>query len=226
MAHKVKSLVASERVQLQWQRRVSAEYGSAAIASQLLHWLIQLGVSPDLLYQCQEVVREELMHTDLSREVYLAAGGGDQAIFIHPQQLVIPHAEGEELIYRALEFTADFFCCGETVAAPLFRAMVEGTTIDIAKKSLMRIVKDEEGHGEFGWELLEELLSISTSDQRNRLKERVSGFVSRIVSTNQMNETIRDDETIWGLLSGKVYADITATTASEVLVPNFKSLLK
>lgn len=217
--------IASPLVIRQWRERVVAEYGSAAIASQLLHWLIQIGVSPDLLFRSQEVVREELMHTEVSRTVYLDAGGSEDAIAINPQQLLIPHADGFEMLYRAMEFTADFFCCGETVAAPLFQAMVDVSKVDSAKKSLKRIVKDEEGHGEFGWELLDELLSFSTTEQREGLKEKVPSFVVRIIEAYAADFSLSDDDKAWGLIAGKDYSEITRMVAADQLIPQFESLL-
>lgn len=225
MAKQDRTGIGSALVQRQWQNRVAAEYASSAIASQLLHWLIQIGASPDLLFQCQEVVREELTHTELARDVYLAAGGEDKGIMIHPHQLTIPHAPQSDLLTRALEFTADFFCCGETVAAPLFQAMVAKSQNTVARKSLLRIVRDEKDHGDFGWELLEHLLTLGTRDHRENLKQRVPDFIQRIVTTYSTQATVSAADEGWGVISGEEHAAIARQTAEKVLRPNFKTLL-
>jgi hypothetical protein len=159
----------SPRVVREWQKRVRAEYGSASITAELLHWLFRLGVSPDTLQDCQRVVGDELAHAELSREVYLAAGGSDAAIDVSGDHLVLPHAPTSPLLERALLVAADVYCCGETVARPLFREMRRHTTQPVAQRALDRIVKDEARHSELGWALLEELLARADEPARATL---------------------------------------------------------
>ena len=43
-------------VRAEWQRRVVAEYRSAAITHSLLGWLLRLGASPTLLHEATRIV--------------------------------------------------------------------------------------------------------------------------------------------------------------------------
>ena len=61
---------ATNNVKKQWENRVIAEYCSAAISAELLHWSIQLGLSPDIVWKTEQVTREEITHSELSSQVY------------------------------------------------------------------------------------------------------------------------------------------------------------
>ena len=66
---------ASERVREEWRARIAAEYTSAAITQHLVLWLIQAGAPPDLIDAGLAIVADELVHSRMSHEVYVAAGG-------------------------------------------------------------------------------------------------------------------------------------------------------
>src|SRR5262245_42548692 len=65
----------SDRVRQEWRARVAAEYTSAAITQQLVLWLIQAGAPPDLIEAGLVIVNDELVHSRLSHDVYVKAGG-------------------------------------------------------------------------------------------------------------------------------------------------------
>ena len=68
------------RVHREWSNRVAAEYRSAAITAQVLHWLISVGADDALVSTCMRIVRDELDHAQLSHDCLVALGGGGQAV--------------------------------------------------------------------------------------------------------------------------------------------------
>lgn len=218
--------VEKKRIVKIWSGRVQAEYASAAISSELLHGLIRLGLSPTTLSLCHQIVADEFLHADLSRNVFLLAGGEEDAqIEIHPDQLCIQNAKNENLYVRLLDFVAEFFCCGETVAAPLFEEMLKSSKIPLVQKTLTRILKDEERHGDFGWITVEELLAFGGAEAHEYLASRIDGFISRIVTAYDTKFDVSEVEQAWGLLSGAGHHGIVKNVARKVLVPKFESLL-
>ncbi|MCB9762571.1 MAG: ferritin-like domain-containing protein [Alphaproteobacteria bacterium] len=214
-----------ERVRSTWRRRVAAEYRSAAITAELLHWLIALAVSPDTLDRCHRVVADELAHAELSRAVYLAADGDPAAIPIQRGALRLPHAPGQPLELRALAVAADVFCCGETVAVPLFLALRgedgEVTQAD-ARAALDRIVRDEATHRAFGWTLLDELLERLGEGGRVWLAPQIPGFVQRICEAYRATEDLcTAEQRAWGLMAPARYSAITEVCVAEVIRPRF-----
>jgi hypothetical protein len=151
------------RVQHEWRARIAAEYTSAAIAQQVTLWLIQAGAPPDLIDAGLAIVRDELEHSRLSHEVYVAAGGTE------PPALVREHL-GLERRSQILELdllaaTVQVFCLGETVAVPLFRHLREPCTEPAARAALDRILRDEVRHRDFGWDTLDWLFTTTIADQ-------------------------------------------------------------
>ena len=63
------------RARDEWERRIEAEYRSAAITQNLVLWLIQMGASPDLVHDGLRIVTDEMAHAELSHAVFVAAGG-------------------------------------------------------------------------------------------------------------------------------------------------------
>ena len=64
---------ASARVVQEWQRRIAAEYRSAAITQHLTLLLTQIGASPDLILAGLRIAEDELAHARLSHQVVVAA---------------------------------------------------------------------------------------------------------------------------------------------------------
>lgn len=140
-----------------WLGRVEAEYRSAAITQHLVLWLLQIGASPDLVRLGLRIVNDELVHAELSRKVWLSAGGdGTAAIDRGTLGLTRtePHLEGD-----VVAAVVRVFCLGETVAVPLFANLRRGTTVPVARRAYDRILKDEVRHRDFGWIALAWLLA-------------------------------------------------------------------
>jgi hypothetical protein len=221
---------ASPVVQQEWRRRTEAEYRSAALGQHLGLWLIQMGLSPDLLRDAIAVVDDELEHARLSHEVYQAAGGSG-IVPLDRSALQLHDAVGQPLEHRVLLATVRVLCLGETVAVPLFRHLRAGCTVPVARATLDRILADEAGHRSLGWDLLDALVERLGVDEVRRVVEpRLAEMVSQLDVGYGRGATARDvggigdHERSWGVVPPAEYTPIFEATLASVWRPRFADL--
>jgi hypothetical protein len=218
------------RVRHEWRARIAAEYTSAAIAQQVTLWLIQAGAPPDLIDAGLAIVKDELEHSRLSHEVYVAAGGTE------PPALVREHL-GLERRSQVLELDllaaiVQVFCLGETVAVPLFRHLREPCTEPAAREALDRILRDEVRHRDFGWDTLDWLFTTPIADQITAwVTEHWPAMHADLVRNyGTDNPVVAEDrgelagvEVAWGLAPPRDYATILERTVEKDYRPRFAS---
>ncbi|HTM21518.1 MAG TPA: ferritin-like domain-containing protein [Kofleriaceae bacterium] len=220
---------ASANVRREWCNRVEAEYRSAAITQHLTLWLIQAGAPPDLIADGLRIVGDELAHAQLSHEVYTAADG-DAGPRIDRGQLELPRRPSEPVERDLARWGVEIFCLGETVAVPLFRRLRELSTVDAARRALDRVLRDEVRHRQFGWDLLDWLMTHPAADS---LRELIRGELPRMFAglehsygapnaARQDPAAISDDDRAWGLAPAAEYADILARTFTREFEPRFR----
>jgi len=220
--------VTTARVQHEWRARIAAEYTSAAITQHLVLWLIQAGAPPDLIDAGLVIVNDELAHSRMSHDVYVAAGG-TQPPAIDRDQLGLARTS-DALELDILRIAVRVFCLGETVAVPLFRHLREKCTQPLARDALDRILRDEVRHRDFGWDLLDWLMSTPLADaipaRVHALLPQMLGELERTYGT--ANEAVADDdgamsddERAWGLAPPRDYAEILAKTIDRDYRPRF-----
>jgi hypothetical protein len=222
---------ATERVREEWRARIAAEYTSAAITQHLVLWLIQAGAPPDLIEQGLVIVGDELVHSRMSHEVYVAAAG------TLPPSIVRDHLglarRSESLEHDILGVAVRVFCLGETVAVPLFRHLRERCTVAVARESLDRILRDEVRHRDFGWDLLDWLCTSSIADEVaprvasalpamfGELEQSYGVANPAIASDAADNVVMTEAERAWGLAPPREYAAILAATVEKDYRPRF-----
>lgn len=215
---------ASPRVLLEWRNRVAAEYRSAALTAELVHWMIQAGFPDALLDTGLRIVRDELDHARLSHACLEALAGEEEdpvpldiARLRHP-----PSSEG--LLARLVDGVGRSFCLGETFAVPLFDAMRRHTTHPAAQPVLARVLQDEAVHRAFGWEALDVLLDLDGPGVRGRLEARLpawlQGFEAAYAS-QRAAPPLSPAERAMGLLDGADYAEVHDRCLREDIVPRF-----
>lgn len=216
------------RVRDEWRARIAAEYTSAAITQHLVLWLIQSGASPDLIDAGLVIVNDELTHSRMSHEVYVEAGGTLPPSIVR-EQLGLQRTS-EYLEQDILRVAVRTFCLGETVAVPLFRHLRERCTQPTARDALDRILRDEVRHRDFGWDLLDWLLSTPLADAVPKLlAASLPGMMSELRQSYGLGNAVvaSDDGTIlasdraWGLAPPRDYADILARTIERDYRPRF-----
>lgn len=213
-----------EGVQREWAARVVAEYRSAALSAEYLHWLIRLGLSPDTLEDCHRTVAEELRHAELAREVYLAAGGSAAPNALEESSLRFGARDDLPLLLQAASVCARMFCCGETVALPLFQAMRANAQHPLVQTTLDEIIRDEAKHRAFGWSTLEELLERDPAGLRATLRPRIQGYTQELLRGYRKLSPTSALEKSWGLLQAEQYAEITQQCVETQILPRFERL--
>lgn len=217
--------VATERVREEWRARIAAEYTSAAMTQELVLWLIQAAAPPDLIEAGLAIVADELVHSRMSHEVYLAAGGTLPPA-IDREQLGLARTS-PQLEVDILRAAVRVFCLGETVAVPLFSHLRSRCTEPVARAALDRILRDEVRHRDFGWDLLDWLSTIldapalvtPTLPAMLRDLEGSYGTGNPTVATDDGEMT--PAERAWGLAPPRDYAAILAETVEKDYRPRF-----
>jgi hypothetical protein len=219
---------ATERVREEWRARIAAEYTSAAITQHLVLWLIQAGAPPDLIDAGLTIVADELVHSRMSHEVYLAAGG------TMPPAIVREHlglARRHDSLERdILAIAVRVFCLGETVAVPLFAHLRQRCSEPTARSALDRILRDEVTHRDFGWDLLDWLCTSSIGDEvpaiiaydlPAMLRELEASYGIGNPAIASDDGEMPDSERAWGLAPPREYAAILAQTLDKDYRPRF-----
>ncbi len=212
--------VVTDAVQREWTRRIEAEYRSSAHAQHLTLWLIQLGAPRELIQDGLRIVQDELDHAELSAEVALQAGAQGAPALV--QENLLLKAPPGTLAERTLFATLEVFCLGETVAVPLFTELRRACTVPVARRALDRILKDEVRHRQFGWDLLDYLLTIEPN-----LVEVGRRFLPPLLGnlTKRYGSALRDEvssvERDWGLMAPLAYRQILEATMQKEYEPRF-----
>jgi hypothetical protein len=218
------------RVRDEWRARIAAEYTSAAITQHLVLWLIQSGAPPDLIEAGLVIVGDELAHSRMSNDVYVAAGGAEPPA-LDRAQLELPRSGGNApLELDILRTAVRVFCLGETVAVPLFKHLRDDCTQPIARAALDRILRDEVRHRDFGWDLLDWMLATPLAPDVPRLVgDMLPAMFRELEHTYGTGNTAvaRDDgamsaeDRAWGLAPPRDYAQILARTIEKEYRPRF-----
>jgi hypothetical protein len=216
----------TERIRAEWRARIAAEYTSAAITQHLTLWLIQAGAPPDVIDAGLAIVADELVHSRMSHEVYVAAGG-TLAPAIERADLSLGRSSAP-LEHDILRVAVRVFCLGETVAVPLFSHLREHCTEPPARAALDRILRDEVRHRDFGWDLLDWLCSIDASVPARvapllpaMLGELEASYGAGNPAIAADDGEMTDAERAWGLAPPREYAAILAETIARDYRPRF-----
>jgi 1,2-phenylacetyl-CoA epoxidase catalytic subunit len=213
----------SDRARQEWRNRVAAEYRSASITAQTLHWAIVVALPEPILKTAIRIVGDEIDHATLSHEVLVEIGGGDEPVALNPHHLSLPEAS-EGPLPALVDAVVDNFCLGETFAVPLFARMREGTTLPVARAALDRILRDEAVHRAFGWDTLDEIIALAPDPVRARIQARLPGWLSSFAQgygTLRPQEPLSDDERGAGLIRLDEYVEIWHRTVRDDLSQRF-----
>lgn len=217
----------SDAVRNEWFRRVQAEYRSAAITQHLGLWLIQIGAPPALIADAGRIVADEMAHAEKSHAVFVAAGGSGAPPLLR-EALGLARGRGP-LEHDVLRAGVEVFCLGETVAVRLFKRMRQGCTKPAARRALDRILRDEVRHREFGWTLLDWILSTPFAPELRDLMEKelhgmfagVTGGYAPGAEVASRLAPFAEADRAWGLIPLEEYARAVEETFARDYVPRF-----
>jgi hypothetical protein len=218
---------ASDRVRREWLRRTEAEYRSAAITQHFGLWLIQIAAPPELIADSIRVVTDELAHAEMSHEAYVAAGGTDAPSMVR-ESLGLPRQSGP-LEHDVLRHGVEVFCLGETVAVRLFTRLRSACTAPAARQVLDRVLVDEVRHRDFGWSVLDWLLSTPLeSELRGVLERELPAMLGRVrdryVIAGSSAPVFDEADRAWGLMPLAEYAAAVEETFQRDYAPRFAEL--
>ncbi|HND28914.1 MAG TPA: ferritin-like domain-containing protein [Myxococcota bacterium] len=213
-----------KRVQQAWLRQSRTEYTAAALVAEMTHWLLVLGVNPDLLVRSSRVVRDELRHAAICRELYLHAGGPDEPVALSPQQLIHGDDRGAPLQQRAITAAGEL-ACEESVALGVFRMRLENARDPVAQEVCTVILRDEATHRAFAWDLVDELIRMQGVEEVRRWARPRLGWWLRIY----LRATLRPDEPTYppgelayGLIDRRQHWTAMRRTVEEDVLPRFR----
>jgi len=210
----------------EWQRRTEAEYRSAALASQVTLWLIQVGAPPDLIRDGLQVVEDELSHSELSAQVAGAAGGGEAPPVVDGRALTLPCPDGP-LPAVALALVR-FFCIGETVAVPMFRMLRAKATQPLCRDVLDVVLRDEARHRQFGWDGLDWLLDAHEPRIGPKIAAALPAMMAEVRqayggSSSRSSTPMPPDAEAWGLADTSAYAAIVNRALATDVAPRLEA---
>jgi len=206
-----------KRVQQVWAHRTASEYRSATVAAEMLHWTLQLGLSPDTIRLIHRLVSDELEHAEACFQTYQAAGGSDPVTPVPDAWLCLSHEPERPLILRALAVAADEYAVAETVAFHVFKEIARHAVAPAVAPVVQRIVEDEARHSRFGWEAVEELLERTGDVGRTFLRERLPSYLQRVRDDyTRQAAPCTAEEVAWGLMDTDAYASITERALGRV----------
>jgi hypothetical protein len=217
--------MASRGVQDEWGRRVHAEARSAAVTAQLFVSLEHVGAPMPLLRRCHGIIQDEMRHSEESREVFVLAGGtaAQLGAMWMPGEDVAPQATVP--LHRALTVVVGMFCCGETVAVPLFVKMFRRARQPRAARVIRDILHDEGGHRAFGWAALKVLLARGTrADHAVATRCANTSMQAVLDAYSHATWTPQEEDRAWGLLTPREYREAAQGAVQKVMLPRFQAL--
>lgn len=217
-------------VAAEWRRRTEAEYRSLAATQHLTLWLVQAGASPDLIRAGLRIAADELLHAELSHQIYCAAGGASLPQ-LPREELALPPRGSVTLESALLRHGVELFCLGETVAVPLFSALRKHATVREVHGVLSRILRDEVRHRDFGWTLLSWLLETPHGPTlRLELASELPAMLERLWNSYALPASavarteLSEAEHAWGLMAPGRYAAVLGRCYERDFVPRFARL--
>lgn len=194
---------ANPSVRATWARRAAAEYRSAAIAGEMLHWALTLGVPTPIVALVHDIVADELEHANLSREVHLAAGGKPTDIVVHRRDLSFSLFASEPLERRALAAAFSEFVVHESISLEAFRAISSVPLVPIVGHCVRTVLRDEARHRRSGTLLFQSL--AQQFGELEWLQAWIPVAIQRLSNAYTADETVTDEERAWGLLDESAY---------------------
>ena len=213
-------------VLLCWFRQSRTEYMAASLTAELTHWILQLGVRPDLLVRATKVVADEVRHSAMCHELYLHLGGTPRQVPLARRSLSHGDDPGHDIALRAITAAAEL-ACEESVALPVFKTRLRNA-VDPAVKEVCEIIfRDEATHRGFAWDLLEALIEMQGHETVRAWARPRIAFWLRAYLRARLEDNAQDyrpDQLEKGLINRPEHWTLMRACVSEDVIPRFVSL--
>ena len=151
-----------------WTLKAEEEYRSAAVFSEVLAGLLELGAPLDLLSAIGRVVQDELGHARLCTSLARTLGAPEPTLELERVQArVATHPQRSQAAVSLLLFEG---AIGETVSVALFHAGRRGAREPCTRAALSLILRDEARHARVCWEAAQEVLPLCPPEMRAALE--------------------------------------------------------
>jgi hypothetical protein len=229
---------------VQWAGRARAEHGSIHQFSALSHALCEARMPVSVLGALGRLITDEVRHAELcgeaARTLYPEGLAGEPAIFAWPVPRApwgpppAPDPAGPLLAWAAgAVLTA---CCfGETLSRPMLEAIAVRATEPLAEAIARQILRDEQLHARFGWEMLTVLLPRLSAAERAQVETLLPGLFADFarstcggIGVAELAGTsitiARGTEPNLGTLTAHEYAAIFYATVEAEIIPGLERL--
>jgi hypothetical protein len=130
-----------------WTRDACAEHASVASFARFSLDLLALGAPADLVADAHRAALDEIEHARLCFELASAYGGAP----VGPGRLAVDGAAVRADLASAAVAAVHEGCVGETEAALLAQAQMDGARDPRVRRALLRIAADEADHAALAW---------------------------------------------------------------------------
>jgi hypothetical protein len=210
-------------VQLCWFRQARTEYSAASLTSEMCHWLMQLGVRPELLMRNSRLIGDEVRHSALCHELYLHAGGEPIPVPTERSRLVHADDPAADISLRALTAAGEL-ACEESVAVAVFRARLDNARDAMAREVVEIILRDEANHRAFAWDLIDELIGLLGHAQARAWAEPRIAWWLRVYLRARLEDQVErytPAQLGMGLLDRREHWALMKREVRDVVIPRF-----
>lgn len=211
-------------VQATWFRQSRTEYMAASLVSEMTHWLISLGLRPDLLVRATRVISDEIRHATICHELYLHAGGAPEPVALEPHQLRHSDDPDAPMHLRAITAAGEL-ACEESVALTVFRMRLENATDPVAREVCEVILRDEATHRAFAWELLDALRAqLGQEVVRDWARPRIAWWLRIYLGASlRADEPRYNNKALsYGLIDRRAHWTAMRQTVEDDVIPRFQ----
>lgn len=137
-----------------WTLAAFQEQRTGAACAETVRALLACRAPLDLVAVASRFPLDEIVHVELCARVAEALGGG-APIRYDPCRLAPVPDRDEPPLVQAAELIVAAFCVGEAFSVPVLRGTWHAAKHPLLRGVLGVIVRDEAGHGAFGWNFLD-----------------------------------------------------------------------
>lgn len=204
-----------------WLDDARMEHASIASFAKFTLELLSLGAPADLVADAQRAALDEVAHAQLCFTLASRYSGQDRG----PAALNVQGALGSVSLADVAVATLREGCVGETLAAVVARAQLEGATDEAVRSALGRIAEDEERHAELAWSFLRWALSVGGAAVAERVRDAAAGLDP--AATVGFGLDVESDPA-WrahGRLTSEELASVQREVMTGVVAPCVRALL-
>lgn len=156
-----------ERLRAAWSARVSAEYRSMVVFSELLARMPEAGLALEVSCAAARLITDEARHTEYCARLAEALGGASDAT-VTDADLHLADGSLSARLFVA-RWTASMFCVGEAGSVALLHALARDATDPCVRAVIATLLRDEALHDRFGWALARTVFPTLNDDEREWL---------------------------------------------------------